>query len=509
MILVSDAWKNVQPRFILPESFLEISCFISEPGAQETAVASGTIESFISNVGNITGNGEGQTSTKYATLEHNLWTLDGTMSILPTEGPYANAGYVSDIAHGGSVTLTLPKVHTELIGGVTIIWSSEYDECPAVFTVTAKNGDTVVAETTVTDNTSNKSFVYMEISNYDSVTVTVHNWCVPDHRSRIDSVRLGLDLTFEKKDILSYTHEQHGNIFSGELPKNSIEFSVDNLDSRWNPNNPAGLEQYLSERQKVTVRYGMDVDGTIEWIKAGSFYLSEWRTPSNGIAATFVARDMLEFMINEPYTGTKSGTLLEIAEAAIAQAALPYGTVVEIDPSLGLYSGQISDNHTIAEVLQMCANASLNVMYQRRDGAFVIGPMGTDGLSDYVIPLSMSYAYPEVELSKRLKNVLITYGPGGIYGYSLAVANSGETQTLSNNLISGREQAQSVAEWVKNGLIKRQIVSGEFRADPRLDLFDLVTIESKFGNFSPVVITDIKYTFSGAFMGSYTGRVIA
>ncbi len=508
MILVSDAWKNVQPRFILPESFLEISCFVTEAGLQETAVASGTNESVISNVGSITGNSETQTSTKYATLEHNLWALDGTANILPAEGAHTNAGYVSDVAQSGSVTLTLPEVHTEVIGGVTIVWSNEFDEYPVVFTVTAKNGDTVVAETTITDNASNKTFVYMEISNYDSVTVTVHNWCVPDHRSRIDSVKLGLDLTFEKKDILSYTHEQQGNIFSGELPKNSIEFSVDNIDNRWNPNNPGGLEQYLAERQKVTVRYGLDVDGSTEWIKAGTFYLSEWRTPSNGLAATFVARDLLEFMMNETYSGVKTGTLQTIAEAAIAQAGLPYGAVVELDSSLGLYSGTLSDSHTIAEVLQMCANASLNVMYQRRDGTFVIGPMGADGLSDYVIPLAMSYAYPEVELSKRLKNVEVTYGSRSAT-YKLAVASSGETQTLSNVLISASEQAQSVAEWVKDGLIKRQVVSGEFRADPRLDLFDLVTVESKFGNFSPVVITDIKYTFSGAFMGSYTGRVIA
>ncbi len=508
MIPVSDAWKNVQPRFILPESFLEISCFVTEPGVQETAVASGTDESVISNVDSITGNSETQTSTKYATLEHNLWALDGTMNILPSEPPYSNAGYVSEIAHGGSVTLTLPEVHTEAIGGVTITWSNEFDEYPVVFTVTAKNGDTVVAETTVTDNASSKSFVYMEISNYDSVTVTIHNWCVPDHRSRVDSVKLGLDLTFEKKDILNYTHEQQGNIFSGELPKNSIEFSVNNLDNRWNPNNPSGLEQYLAEQQKVTVRYGLDVDGSTEWIKAGTFYLSEWRTPSNGLAATFVARDLLEFMMNETYSGVKTGTLQKIAEAAIAQAGLPYGAVVELDSSLGLYSGTLSDSHTIAEVLQMCANASLNVMYQRRDGAFVIGPMGADGLSDYVIPLSMSYAYPEIELSKRLKNVEVTYGSGQVT-HKLAVSSSGETQTLTNKLITESEQAKSVAEWIKNGLIKRQVVSGEFRADPRLDLFDLVTVESKFGNFSPVVITDIKYTFSGAFMGSYTGRVIA
>lgn len=80
--------------------------------------------------------------------------------------------------------------------------------------------------------------------------------------------------------IISYSHEQSGDLLTGAIPKHSIEFTVNNIDGRWNPSNPTGLEKYLSERQKLIVRYGMDVDGTIEWIKAGTFYLSEWSAPS-------------------------------------------------------------------------------------------------------------------------------------------------------------------------------------------------------------------------------------
>lgn len=507
MIAVSDAWKDIQPRFILPEGYLEISCFIAEPGAQEKAVASGTSEAAFSQVASITGTTGSQTEKMYATLERNLWVLDGSRSILPDEGPYANAGYVSDIAQSGSVTLSLPEVHTEAIPGVTITWSSEFEEYPPVFTVTAKNGDTVVAETTVTDNTETKCLVDLAIANYDSLTVTVHNWCLPNHRTRIDLVKLGFDLTFTKTDILSFTHEQYGNIFSGELPKNSIEFSILNLDNRWNPSNPVGLEQYLSERQMLTVRYGLDVGGSIEWIKAGTFYLSEWKAPANGMAATFTARDMLEFMLTETYTGIRTGTLLEIAQAAIAQAQLPAGTAVDLHSEMAAYQGTLpEDEHTIAEVLQMCANAAFCVMYQDRDGTLVIGPLGAT-LTDYIVPIEMAYSYPEIELSKQLKSVVVSYGDN--LNYTLEVAPSGETQTVTNSLVAQEAQAQSIAQWMKNGLIKRQVVSGEFRADPRLDVFDLVTVETKFGRLAPVVITDIQYTFSGSFSGRYTGRVIA
>jgi hypothetical protein len=237
------------------------------------------------------------TSTKYATNELNLWSLDGSCSILPSSAPYGASGYISNVESTGSVTLTFPAVHTVASSGLTITWSSLYGEYPKVFTVTAKNGTTVVAETTITDNMEKESAVFIALQNYDSITVTVQNWGLPHRRARIEKIVIGHVLTLTKQDIISFKHEQHGDLLSGELPKYSIEFTLDNTDGRWNPNNPTGLERFLSERQKLVVRYGLDVNGTIEWIKAGTFYLSEWDAPSNGLEARFVARDLFEFLI--------------------------------------------------------------------------------------------------------------------------------------------------------------------------------------------------------------------
>lgn len=506
MIIASNAWKEKNELPLLPETFVEISCLITEQGVQESASTTATNEAVFSDISSITGMSAEQTTKKYATLEPNLWALDGTRNILANNEPYSNVGYVSDTANNGSITLTLPRVHTTLIPGITITWSSEYNEYAKSFTVTAKNGDTVVAETTVNDNTSNKSIVYVEIENYDSVTVTVNEWSLPNHRSRIDSIRLGLDMTFTKNEILSYTHEQSGCMVSGELPKNSIEFSLDNTDNRWNPNNPSGLERYLSERQRVTVRYGLDIDGMTEWIKAGTFYLSEWRAPSNGLEASFVARDLLEFMINVTYTGVRSGTLYEIVTAAVEQADLPVGSIVNISPVLEEYTGDLGENEcTIAEVLQMCANAACCVMFQDRNGVLQIIPFDLF-YSEYTIGSDLLFSWPETELAKNLKSVSVSWGDGNERVWE--VSDTGETQTVANPLIKSESHALTVAQWIAFILENRETISGDFRADPRLDLFDYIGIDGKFGNVLPVVISNIKYSYSGAFRGSYTGKVI-
>lgn len=327
-------------------------------------------------------------------------------------------------------------------------------------------------------------------------------------------------LVYTKNDLMSFAHHQTGSLVSGELPKNHIEFTLDNSDGKWNPSNPKGLERYLSERLRIALRYGFRINGVMEWIPGGVFYLSEWRTSQNGLEATFKARDLLEYMLDKPYTGAVSGTLYEIARRAIAEAGILEAAilgvtvlgetrlgVVKLSDELKNYSvGDIEydGKETIAVILQKCANAAGCAMYQNRLGVFTIGKLAYKD-TGYTITQRLSYSYPEINYSRPMKEVSVTY-----LGNAVAVCpfgSSGETQTLNNDFIATEEQAVSVAAWVCDSLRSRQQVNGEFRGDPSLDLFDVVTVESKYGEISGVVLTDIKYSFAGAFRVGYSGYV--
>lgn len=504
MIEVSDAWKNIQYRFLLPETYLELSVGVTDLGVHNLVSVSAVNEAPFSKASQAIENPEEHKPPKYATLEHNLWALDGSRGLFPGGSASEALGYVSKDTSEAKITLTVSEPRDVWIPGFTIKWSTEFDEFPVNFAVTVKKGDTTVDSTYVTGNTSSVSEVALPVKNYDTVIIEAYEWCLPDHRARIDLVSFGHVLTFTKKDIMSFTHEQHGSLNSGEISKNSIEFTLDNTSDRWNPMNPTGLERYLSERQLVNVRYGMDVDGTTEWIKGGSFYLSEWRTPANGLEASFVARDIFEYLINAPYTGPKSGTLLELTQAALKSGNLPESLVTALDPVLGNYSAAFTEDYTAAEVIQMCANASGCVIYQDRDGALYIGPLNKES-SNYTITSALSYAHPELTLSKPIRAVSVSYGDE--LSYRLDVESTGEMQTLDNPLVNTEAQAQRLAQWIWETMKTRKTVSGEFRADPRLDLFDVVSVQSKYGVINPVVITDVKYAYSGSFNATYTGRI--
>lgn len=507
MIAVSDLWKLKQHDLLAPEGFVEISYLVSEDGLQDEASASTSSEAVFSDVESVVDVASTRTKPKWATNELNLWMLDGSRGVLPGAAPHSNTGYVSNEFGAGSVKITLSEVHEQPVQGLTITWSEEFGEYATDFTVVVYNGNTEIARKAVSGNASTTSVVELDLANYDSVEIIVDAWNMPQHRVRIEMVVLGVEVVFSKKDIMSFKHEQTGSLVSGELPKNSIEFSLDNSSGKWNLNNPQGNEKYLSERQRVKARYGFNINGAVEWIKAGTFYLSEWSTPSNGLEATFVARDLLEYMIGKTYAGITEGTLYEMASDAIEQADLPSGAAVHLSEKLKNYSANIDDEYeySIAEVLQMCANAAGCVMFQNRDGELFIEYVNTPA-GDYRIVNNVSYSYPEFELAKPLKAIEITYG-GDNAKYTRSVSESGEKQTLSNPFISTEAQAEEVAQWVENNLRWRKSIRGEYRADPRLDVFDKIAVESKYGVNNAVVITNIAYSFTGAFRGTYSGIV--
>lgn len=513
MISVSEQWKTIQKEMLLPISEIEIEYNVTEPGVQADASSTATPEETFSGAENVVQ--ELLTDEpKYATLEHNLWILDGSFEVLPVDVPMASGFISSNLSEADktfatvpTITVTFSEVHYGTVPGLTFVWSKAYNEWAEEFRITAYNGNTVVAQTEVAGNRDVTSYVWTAIQGYNKIVIEILKWCLPYRRARLTECLIGIKKVYTKNDLMGFEHEQSADLLSAELPKNAIVFKLDNSQNIWNPDNPSGAEKYLMEKQTLSVKYGFHMNGGVEWIRAGTFYMSEWQTPANGMEASFTARDILEFC-GDIYTGPRSGTLLSIVQAALEQSGVASDTYVLDESKLSAVSTNFSadaSEYSCAEVLQMCANAACCCLWQCRDGFLHIEPVGVE-LTDYVIGqlsdgVNNSYSHPEFELTKELKSVSVNSGMG-------LAANSvtGNIQTVDNPLIVNTATANAVAAWCRDCLKNRKIVSGEFRADPRLDALDTVTVVSKYGSNS-VQITNVKYTYNGAFKGTFEGRV--
>lgn len=314
---------------------------------------------------------------------------------------------------------------------------------------------------------------------------------------------------FRKSDILSYEHSMEADLLSGSIASNKITFSLDNTRREWDATNPTNYARFLAQASKVTVKYGLDTGGDEpEWISGGVFYLSDWTTPSNGLEAAFTAGDVFAYM-TESYTGSKSGTLYSIALAALTQDKLPNGDPVlyVLDRSLRDITGDFSQDttdYTRAQVLQLVSNAACCVMFVDREGVIHIEPLSIR-MTDYVIDRARSYQYPEYSLSQGIKDVEVDHSYGKV---KVVGSGYGNTQTVKNPLVSTQSQALRVGRWASNTLVGRKTMKSTFRADPRADVLDRVTVEHQYGQDSVVILTALKLRYTGAWKGDFEGRIL-
>ena len=85
--------------------------------------------------------------------------------------------------------------------------------------------------------------------------------------------------------------------------------------------------------------------------------------------------------------------------------------------------------------------------------------------------------------------------------------SEGEVVTVENPLITSQERAVAIGSWAERYMKNRMILSSDWRADPRLDVLDMVVNENDYGS-NQEMMTSISYSYNGAFHGSGEGRVI-
>ena len=517
MYYVSAAWDKAGRETLLPEMLVELTYQVTDPGVREAAIVSGINANTNSKIADLLRDNRAN-ETRYGTLGWNAWGLDGGFE-------YYDSSYQKDSFMGShyskvntnewengyepQIVINFPSIRDQVLPGLRITWSVRYNEWATSFRVAAYRGNQKVAETTVENNVSVVSDVELTMGGYNKIVITILSWSVPHGMARCLGIYLGGESVFLKEDLLGYSHSQSSDLLSAALPKNTITFRLRNEKSQWNPDNLEGQAQYLTDQQEIKVRYGMRLQRGIEWIDGGVFWLSEWDVPSNGLEASFTARDILTFM-NENYTGPKTGTLYNIAEAALGQTYLPVlstgAASYELDPILKDYATSFEGEYSIAEILQMVAHAGNCVMYQDRQGTLHISSWRAT-YSGYLIDQNVSYSHPEYSISRPLKSVSVGYE--GDLRVILPHSNTGEVQTVDNEMLVTQSDAARVGEKAIEILKNRKVISGEFRADMRLDCLDSVIVTSKYAS-NIIAITDVEYsTTGGAFRGRYTGRVVS
>jgi len=400
---VSPAWRRAQRENFTPESFLEIVYTITDPALVSRYTVEGRNQEWFSNLDEIISD-EPRAYGKYITNELGVWILD--TEIAPFQDYRDNFGYVSRWLSADNaefpydrqpiITINFERVLLQSIPGLTLVWSTGFGEFARAFTVTAYLDNQLVRSQRFT-NSQIRCEVNFDVHNYNRIDIEINEWCLPGCRARIEELHIGYYAVFNKDNLINMTCRNSADPLGSIIPENTLIFTVDNTERLWNPANPQGLHRHLLEHQEVSMRYGYDINGVIEWIDGGIFFLSEWDVPQNGITATFTAKNVFDFM-GDTYNGPLEGTLYDIAVAALIQADL---TALTNNASRWIISDLLktirtvvveSFQATLAQVLQLCAHAASCGLWQDRRGTVRIEPIALGLESEITSPDTASFA---------------------------------------------------------------------------------------------------------------------
>ena len=135
-------------------------------------------------------------------------------------------------------------------------------------------------------------------------------------------------------------------------------------------------------------------------------------------------------------------------------------------------------------------------------------------LSDYTITKDMMTSNPIGYAERKTKDLYVkiyTYEndengepkeiEDNIY-YKKNVNNAGETKYAENPLISTKEHAKIVAEWIASYYSNNKSYEVEYRGDPAIDAADILFMDSDAVNNLQVEVEKHNIDFNGAFSGS-------
>lgn len=363
---VSSKYKKEMQKYLRNRSYMIVTVGIISNEAQASANVS-SITNYLSD--NQTLFKDRAIESKYATLEENVFKLDGSM-IFPPE----NTGYqqlvnetacISDNV-GKGITVNFDNFYD--IKGLTIRFGEYY---PTQFTVTTSD-DTVHtysndSETFTTDDSFNHT---------DKITIMPLSFVNGDNkRLRIESMLMGIGIVFQNEDIESASFTDSKSFISEELPQIDFNITCFDKNKRFRVDDSNSFINYLETGQEISVSMGYELDdGTTEWLNMPRTYLSYWSSNNNKVAFTSTDRFAL---MTEKYTlgnTIHSRTLYEEAESVLRDAGLQPDEyeISDILRTITIINPMPEVTH--AEALQLIANAGRCLLVQNENGVIKLVP---------------------------------------------------------------------------------------------------------------------------------------
>lgn len=231
----------------------------------------------------------------YATFENNITKADGLSYFRPIISGYSSVNKNIEFNTLGDVPneKLRPRVPIRISVGTTPISfdgiTFYFGDLNHPYYMNIYYGDKAFTNLMIESNT-----YYFQNSFVDFTgEITVIFFLEPYRRLRINQISLGLGLVLDASNIYTYSSDDYCNSITNELPTQSVSLQVIDYSGVFDYDNPNSMIGFFEKNQTVTVEmaYKHD-DGTKEWFKMNTSYLSSWSYSENVL--TLTSKDFLQ-----------------------------------------------------------------------------------------------------------------------------------------------------------------------------------------------------------------------
>lgn len=216
---------------------------------------------------------------KYATLESDYTQLDGSYFLPNYNIKNDNAGYVSEDIFSEVEMFNINIKNTTLpwtTKGITFYFNHNI---PVNFTIIINGND--VYE--ITDNDKSVfQLILEEETMVKYINIDIAQVEYPNRRIRISEIDLGITNLYEGQDLVSFSTTEEIDLLMTSTPTNEITINLNNYNNQFDPINPTGIVEYLTEDCIIKPYIGVLTENGEEYVGIGTYYLTDWSSNTDG-----------------------------------------------------------------------------------------------------------------------------------------------------------------------------------------------------------------------------------
>ena len=455
-------------------------------------------------------------SAPFATLEHNIWVLDGSMSIYPEDLAGMQTGYLSDemsddtgsLSDQPSISFTFSVPQDSY--GLTFRFDERVPySWPNRMKVEFFDSEDEILLSGTYEIASSYAWIESLVQNYSRITVTFLSTAVPHRRARLIELIFGIVTRYDRSSIVSSTDQQSIDLLSESLSSAQLTVTIDNSEKLYNLVNPSGIYEYLQNGQYVNYWYTIG-DQTVN---AGIRYFYAAESDDSGLTATITFNDRLLLLDDVVFNGGASGTwtLQEAITAILTAAEIKTAPTFEDGLESVVIRKCIPQGTSAREAIRMCAQAAMCTCYvDPNDSLHFIRPVLKETPDDQLTRDRLAEE-PTVNIGDRYNAVTIKRSNSytsstSEESYTLSAAEEGDmviTKEISNDLVNDME---SWAQWALPWIQRRTSFNIDYRGNPALEMGDTVQVYDAFDVNGMALVESHDLEFNGGLSGSMTAR---